>query len=538
MGLPGGLLGVEILTSQQIREIDRRSIAAFGIPEIVLMENAGLQVLNCLQRLYADLSERRILLLCGPGNNGGDALVVARHLHNRRIPFAAMLFGRRSRIRGGAAINLRMLARVGVSPLEVTTRAAWTRARRLLQSSDLVVDGVLGTGLSRPASGLLARVFEDINDADVEVVAVDIPSGLAGDSAEIPGPCVAADHTVTFVRPKIAHVFPPAEALCGEVHVADISIPAEAVARQRIDLSLLEPAELVPHLPLRRAATHKGHYGHVVALAGSRGKAGAARMVALGALRAGCALITLAVPTGIQRGLAPRAMEAMSEGLAETDSGSLAYGSLRSILDLLKGRTAAVLGPGLTDHPETARLVREVVRRARLPIVLDADGLNAFAGEWRLLKRRPDRPLLLTPHPGEMARLMGVSTSQVQSSRVEVARSLARHTGAIVVLKGYRTVIAAPDGQVRINPTGNPGMATGGSGDVLSGILVGLLAQGIAMEHAAAMGVYLHGLAGDLAAEEIGEMPLMARDILARFPRALARIRPPGDSTGEIKETR
>jgi len=529
---------VEILTSQQMRAIDRRAIATFGIPEIVLMENAGLQVLHCMQGVYADLPLRRILLLCGPGNNGGDALVVARHLHNRRISFEAILFGRRGRIRGSAAANLTMLHRAGVKPLEVTTAAGWARVRRRLRTSDLVVDAVLGTGLSRPVSGLLAEVFEEINDADVEVMAVDIPSGLAGDSAEIPGPCLAADHTVTFVRPKIAHVFPPAATVCGEVHVADISIPDEAVARQRVDLSLIEPVELLPHLPLRRAATHKGDYGHAVALAGSRGKAGAARMVALGALRAGCALVTVAVPAGIQRGLAPRAMEAMSEGLAETPRGTLAWGALSDVLTLLEGKSAAAIGPGLSAHPETVRIVREVVRRARLPLVLDADGLNAFAGDWKLLKRRPGRPLLLTPHPGEMARLMGLSTAQVQASRVEVARTLARDTGAYVVLKGYRTVIAAPDGRVRINPTGNPGMATGGSGDVLSGILVGLLAQGIDMGQAAAIGVYLHGLAGDLAAEEIGEMPLMARDILARFPRALARIRPPGTSTGEIKETR
>lgn len=538
MGLPGGLLGVEILTSQQMRRIDRRAIASFGIPEIVLMENAGIQVLNCMQRVFPDLPLRRILLMCGPGNNGGDAFVVARHLHNRHIPFAAILFGRRRRMRGTAATNLGMLARVGVKPIEVTTRAEWTKARRHLRASDLVVDGVLGTGLSRPASGLLAGVFENVNDADVEVMAVDIPSGLAGDSAEIPGPCLAADHTVTFARPKIAHVFPPAATLCGEVHVADISIPDEAITRQRVDLSLIEEDELLPHLPVRGAASHKGDYGHVVALAGSRGKAGAARMVALGAMRAGAALVTLAVPAGIQRGLAPRAMEAMSEGLAETRRGTLARDALRNVLSLLKGKTAAVLGPGLSDEPETVSLVREVVRRARLPLVLDADGLNAFAGEWHLLKRRPGRPLLLTPHPGEMARMLGLTTARVQASRVEVARSLARDTGAHVVLKGYRTVIAMPDGRVRINPTGNPGMATGGSGDVLSGLLVGLLAQGLKMEHAAATGVYLHGLAGDLAAEEIGEMPLMARDILARFPRALARIRPPGTSTGEIKETR
>jgi NAD(P)H-hydrate epimerase len=521
-----------------MREIDRRAIASFGIPEIVLMENAGLQILDCLQLLYADLPLRRILLLCGPGNNGGDALVVARHLHNRNIPFAAVLFGRRSRLRGSAATNLRMLARVGVSPIEVTTRAGWSRARRLLAASDLVVDGILGMGLSRPVSGLLAKMFEDINDADVEVMAVDIPSGLAADSPEVPGPCLVADHTVTFVRPKIAHVFPPAETLCGEVHVADISIPSEAVAQQRVDLSLIEKRELLPHLPLRRAATHKGDYGHVVTLAGSRGKAGAARMVALGALRAGCALVTAAVPVSIERGLAPRAMEAMSEGLAETPLGTIAWSALNDVLALLKGKTAAVIGPGLTTEPETRRLVREVVRRARLPIVLDADGLNAFAGDSHLLKRRPGRPLLLTPHPGEMGRLLGLSTAEVQRSRVETARSLARRLGAHVVLKGYRTVIAAPDGQVRICPTGNPGMATGGSGDVLSGLLVGLLAQGVGVKEAAAIGVYLHGLAGDLAAEEIGEMPLMARDILARFPRALARIRPPGTSTGKIKETR
>jgi len=521
---------VEILTSRQMRNIDRRAVRTFGVPELVLMENAGFQMFGFLARTYEDLPLRRILLLCGRGNNGGDALVLARHLHGHGIPFRSILFGRPRDLRRSAAVQLEILRRVGRAPSEVTSRGEWKAERRHLRSCDLVIDGILGTGLSRPVEGLLAEVFADVNACGADVVAVDIPSGLSGDTAAVPGPCLPADYTVTFARPKLPHILPPAEALCGELRVVDVSIPPEAVEAERCSLRLIGESELVPLLPVRRGDSHKGDHGHALVVAGSRGKGGAARMVALGALRAGCGLLTAAIPSGLEPGFVRGAMEAMTEPLPETPDGTLAAASLRRILSLLPGKRVVAIGPGLTTHPETKKLVRAVVKRARVPVVLDADGLNAFVGETRALSGRR-RPLILTPHPGEMGRLIGVPTAEVVRDRVTAARTFARRHACWLVLKGHRTVIAAPDGMVHVNPTGNPGMAKGGSGDLLTGFLAGLLAQGVEAGAAVRLGVYLHGLAGDLAAADLGEPPILARDLLARFPRALARLRPAGDLT-------
>jgi hydroxyethylthiazole kinase-like uncharacterized protein yjeF len=519
---------VEILTAEEMRTIDRRAVRSFGVPEIVLMENAGLQVFAFLRRSYPDLAVRRVLLLCGRGNNGGDAFVLARHLRNCGVPFTAVLFGRRADVRGSAAANLRVLERLGAAPREVRTPAEWRRARPVLERSDLVIDGILGTGLTRPVEGLLERVFEDVNAADAEVIAVDVPSGLAAGSAAVPGPCIAADRTVTFVRPKIAHLFHPAARLCGELHVADIGIPNEAVAAEGVALRLLREHDVVPLVPVRRADSHKGTYGHVLAVAGSQGKGGAARMVALGALRSGAGLVTAAVPAALQGGFVTRAMEAMTEAMPETDEGTLSDAALAKIMALAEGKQAVAVGPGLTSHPRTRKLIRDLVPRLTIPVILDADGINAFAGGAGLLSGA-DRPLVLTPHPGEMARLIGATVAAVQSRRVEVAREFARRHRSVVVLKGHGSLVATPSGTVFFNPTGNPGMATGGAGDVLTGMIAGLVAQRIEVEGAVKLAVYLHGLAGDFAARRVGEMPLIARDILAAIPRALGRLRPARD---------
>jgi len=527
---------VEILTAEQMRQVDRRTVRAFGVPEIVLMENAGLRLLGFLQSTYPGLRRLRLLLLCGRGNNGGDAFVLARHLHNQCIHFRVVLFGRPGDVRGSAAINLAAIRRLGVEILSVLGPAGWRRVRSLLGESDLVVDGILGTGLSRPVTGLLAKVFEAVNRSGAEIVSVDIPSGLSGDSAGLPGPSIRATHTVTFARPKLPHIFPPARERCGTVHVADVSIPAEAVAAEPGTLELLEPVLLAAALPQRRAESHKGDFGHVLVVAGSRGKGGAARMTALAALRAGCGLVTVAVPESLRGRLVGSAMEVMTEEMPETPLGSLAYEALPRLIRLLEGKQAVAIGPGLTTHPETQKLVRALATRARIPVVLDADGLNAFSGAANLISGAR-RPILLTPHPGEMARLLGASTRDVQNDRIRLASRFASGRRCHLVLKGHLTVIARPDGSVSINPTGNPGMATGGSGDVLTGLLAGLLAQGLDAATAVRLGVYLHGLAGDLAAERIGEIPLLARDILSEFPRALLRIRRL-DPVGEPQEAR
>ena len=516
---------MEILTSQQMRHVDRRAIRKFGLPEAVLMENAGGRVFEVLKGLDENLEARQILLLCGKGNNGGDTFVLARHLRNDGIPFSALLFGRRKEVRGAAATHLRTVERMGIPLAEIRGAAAWKGARRLLDSADLIVDGILGTGLSRPVAGFLARVFREVNQTRALVVSVDIPSGLSGDTGEIPGPCIKADHTVTFVRPKLPHVFPPAEALCGTLHIRDIGIPDEAVAAEKARLDLLDAAGLGPLLPKRRPDSHKGDYGHALVIAGSRGKGGAARLAALGALRAGCGLVTAAVPAGLQSGFVSRAMEVMTEGLPETASGALAATGIDRLLGLLDGKQVVALGPGLGTDAETRRLIHAVVLRARVPVILDADAVNAFAGSTEQLSGR-QRPLVLTPHPGEMGRLVGIPGSAVQGRRLELAREFARRHACHLVLKGHRTLVASPSGRVSVNPTGNPGMATGGSGDVLTGLLAGLIAQGIEAEAAVRLGVYLHGLAGDLAAAEMGEAPLIARDLLLHFPAALQRLRP------------
>jgi len=514
---------VEILTAIQMRAVDRRTVGSFGIPDLVLMENAGLRMADVLFAVIPDLSRRRVLVLCGRGNNGGDGFVVARHLAMRGVAVRALLFARRRQVEGAAAVNLEAARRRGIPIDEVTGPVAWRRARRRLAETDLVVDALLGTGLSRPVEGLLARVMAEVQRSGVEVAAVDIPSGLQGGTGAVPGPTLRASHTVTFCRPKWPHALPPASERCGRVHVVDIGIPSAAVAAEHPTLEWPEPFALAADLPDRPRGAHKGDFGHVLVIAGARGKGGAARMTMLAALRAGAGLVTAAVPRSLQGRLVSGAMEAMTEGLEETADGSLALAALPRLLRLIEGKNVVALGPGLTRHPETERLVRDLVRRIRIPLVLDADGLNAFEGDIDGLPGR--RPLILTPHPGEMARLAGISTRAVQGDRPGAAGGLARRLGCHVVLKGQRTIVARPDGRMSVNPTGNPGMATGGSGDILSGILAGLLAQGLEAGKATRLGVYLHGLAGDLAAARVGEMPLLARDIIEDFPRALRQLR-------------
>ena len=521
---------MEILTGTQMRQVDRHAVARYGIPEIVLMENAGLRMTDVLAAVYPDLARRRVLVLCGPGNNGGDGFVVARHLAQRGVAVRALLFARPAALRGAAAINERATRRLGVPIEPVLSSAGWRRARRALGTSDLVIDALLGTGLTRPVSGLLAMVIDDLTRALVEVAAVDIPSGLSGDAGGIPGPVVRAAHTVAFCRPKPPHLLPPASEFCGRVHVADISIPAAAVASVRARLTWPEPPALAASLPRRPRAGHKGTFGHVLVIAGARGKAGAARMTALAALRSGAGLVTVALPRCLEDRLAPGAMEVMTLGCDETPEGTLAASALPALRQALAGKDAVALGPGLTTHPEVLKLVRALVPRIRVPLVLDADGLNAFAGHPRGL-RRSRRALLMTPHPGEMARLSGTTGAKVLADRLGMAERMARRLKAQVILKGYRTIVASPDGSASINPTGNPGMGTGGSGDVLTGLLAGLLAQGMEAGDAARAGVYLHGLAGDLAAGRLGEEPLLARDLLDQYPRALrclkAAVPPP-----------
>jgi NAD(P)H-hydrate epimerase len=515
---------VDILTDQQMRQADRRAIDGFRIPEIALMENAGQKVASLLLGLRPPATRPRVLVVCGPGNNGGDGLVAARHLLNHGVVARIAMPLGRPRRGGAAAANFAAVRRLGLPLHAGRGRDVLRLLKADLEWCDLIVDALFGTGLSRPLSGPAAQVVEALNRSGRVVVAVDLPSGLRGDSSDIAGPAVRARHTVALARPKVPHVFPPARDLCGRVVVADIAIPPQAIAAARPTLSLNEPDSLRLALPVRRPDSHKGDYGHVLVVAGSRGKGGAARLSALGALRAGAGLVTAAVPESLTTRFLPGAMEVMTEGLEETSEGTIARRALPRLRRLLDGKRAVAIGPGLTTHEETSALVRELVGAVRVPLVLDADGLNAFAGKARRLSGRR-RPLLLTPHPGEMGRLTGRGTSGVQADRIGAARALAAAGGCHVVLKGHQTLIASPDRHVAVNPTGNPAMATAGMGDVLTGLLAGLLAQGIEAGAAARLGVYVHGLAGDLAAGPDGGTPILARDLLDACPRAFRLLR-------------
>ncbi len=520
---------MKILTAAQMQRIDRLTTERYGVPSLTLMENAGRGVVEFFESRFAPLARHGIVILCGRGNNGGDGMVVARVLRERGCTSRVMLFAEPDALKGDARINWERLAASG-APEVIADAAAWKRALPEIQESTLVIDALFGTGLSKPVEGFFVEVVRDINHSfpHAKVVAVDLPSGISADSGDLIGDCVRADASVTFTAPKIAHVFPPACDRMGEWVVKPIGTPSEALASDPELLLNLTTREDLGWLAAPRARdAHKGGFGHVLILAGSVAKTGAAAMAAKAALRAGAGLVTIATAKSALPIIASLGMEFMTEPLPETDSGSVSlrafdYGRFDQ---LVEGKDVLAVGPGLGTHPETIELVRAVTKKYQLPMVLDADGLNAFAGQMDSFLAS-ERVRVLTPHPGEMARLTGQTIQEIQQNRLAAAREFTRRHGATLVLKGYRTLIAARGGQVWVNPTGNPGMASGGTGDVLTGLIAGLLAQHAARPPAevAAAAVYLHGLAGDLAAKEVGETSLIAGDLLEAIPRAFRSL--------------
>jgi NAD(P)H-hydrate epimerase len=495
------------------------------------MENAGGRVVEFLTGRFPDLARRRIVVLCGRGNNGGDGFVVARRLRVCGATATVILVDDPEAVRGDASVNLKRWREIGGELRVARLAAEWEAAKGILPRADLVVDAMLGTGLRGPAEGMYRRAIEDLNrrSANSTVVAVDIPSGLPSDAEVIPGEAVTADFTVTFTAPKFGQVTYPATEKVGVLIVRSIGSPRQLIEEVgKGTLRWLEPGEFASLRLRRKPDTNKGNYGHALIVAGSRGKSGAAVLAAWAALRVGVGLVTVAAPDVILPIVAIPVPEVMTEPMHSTDAGTISMRSLEygHFADLRKGKSAMALGPGLSTHQETQLFIRSVMEDSALPIILDADGLNAFSGRTDTFKRRHAPTLTLTPHPGEMARLIGGTVQDVQMRRLEVAQRAAADWDAFIVLKGHQTVVAAPDGRALINSTGNPGMATGGTGDVLTGMLAGLAAQ-FAPEHwevPLGLGVYLHGLAGDIAATELGEAPLMATDLIRAIPRAYAQV--------------
>jgi len=522
---------MKILTVEEMREVDRLTAEGCGIPTLTLMENAGARVAEFIQQRFPSFRQRRIVVICGKGNNGGDGLVAARYLREAGAKPVVFLLAAASELRGDAAANLKRWQDLPGELQLAPDARAWDDAKTSLESAEIIVDALLGTGARGPVEGLLRHVIEWVNGSipRAQIISVDIPSGLSADTGEFEGAAITANYTITFTAPKAGFFLGSAQECLGQLLVRDIGSPPNLIEEVgKGKLRWLEPREFLPFAVPRGPSGHKGDYGHALVIAGSVGKSGAAVLAGWAASRAGAGLVTVATAEPALATIAAHTPELMTEPLAATGSGSISVHSLVGdrLDNILRGKRALAMGPGLGLHPETQQFVRVLVsKRPLIPLILDADGLNAFDGHTAEL-RGSNGMLALTPHPGEMARLLGTTAKEVQSHRVEIARKAAADWGAHVILKGHHTVIAAPTGAVFINSTGNPGMGTGGTGDVLTGMLAGLTAQygSRDWERVLAFGVYLHGLAGDLAYADFGEAPLMATDLIHAIPHAYQRF--------------
>ena len=514
---------MRILTAAQMREADRFTIEEIGIPSLVLMENAGRQVVAAMESVYEEQLAGRVAVLCGRGNNGGDGFLVARTLLQRGIDTAVFVVGALGDVRGDARTNLDILGRLGVTVVEIGDEQTWELHFSEISQCTLIVDAIFGTGLKSPVAGMLETVIADVNASDIPIVSIDIPSGLSADTPHLIGDCINASMTVTLAAPKLPLVLPPGEAYAGDVVIADIGIPYEVI--EGLDgkhVELLTPEQIRELIEPRAADSHKGDFGRVTIVAGSRGKTGAAHMAAMGALRSGAGLVTVATPASCLSIVASMAPEFMTEPLGGSGDPAVTPAAVEQVLELTHDVIAC--GPGLGRSPEVGEFVRLLIERATVPLVLDADAVTVLADDPGRLIGKEERDVIITPHPGEMARLIGASVEEVQANRIEVASDFATTHRVYVVLKGHRTVIATPEGRVYINPTGNPGMATGGTGDVLTGMIAAWLAQLLDAEAACRLAVFLHGAAGDLAEASEGQVAMTATDLLAHLGEALTGL--------------
>jgi NAD(P)H-hydrate epimerase len=513
-----------LVSASEMQAMDRRTIESFGIPGRVLMECAGRGATRWLLNKFGDLQKKRIGVFAGRGNNGGDGFVMARYLHQKGIGVTVFLLTERKRVGGDADANLRLLEPLGVPVLEIADEFAFSDQKALMLDHDIYVDAILGTGLKSAVRGYFRQVIEFITQSQKPVLAVDIPSGINADTGQICGVAVRAAATATFAFAKHGHFQYPGANYCGDLKIIDIGIPpfiTEAIGPKQW---LLTPQAIGKILPNRAPDTHKGHTGHALIISGSTGKTGAAAMAAMSAMRVGAGLVTLGIPISLNPTLEASIMEAMTVPLAETAAGELDESALDAICTLLPGKRCLALGPGIGTSDSTRKLIIKLIQRCPIPMVIDADGLNCLASRVDLLKQ-VNVPIILTPHPGEMARLIERPAAEVQADRIACARSFSTKYQVTTVLKGAYTVIAFSDGTIRVNPSGNPGMASGGMGDVLTGMITGLIAQNIEPELAACAGVYLHGAAADEVEAQMGPLGYLATDVMNVLPAQIVKVR-------------
>lgn len=514
---------MNVVTGTQMQALDRRTIEEGRVPSLVLMERAGAGVVQFLQERFGPLRGKTVTVVCGKGNNGGDGFVVARLLRRQHARVSVLLLTPPADLSRDAATMYRRWIRTGGS-LTSKRFLSSDQAGPILSTSDLIVDALLGTGLSTEVTGIYRDAILLINRSGKPVVAVDIPSGIHADSGARMGQAVCATTTVTFGLPKLGLYVGAGIDHAGTIKVVDIGIPANYIEALNIRTIVVTKEFVANALPVRTPSAHKGTFGHAGILAGSVGKTGAAALAARAALRMGTGLVTVGIPSSVNDVLEAKLLEAMTFPLPETKARTLARSGFDRVLAFIQARSALAVGPGLSTHPETVDLIQSLMKHIDRPSVFDADALNALAGRAALLTECKIPPIL-TPHPGEMARLEVEATSQsINADRLGTARRFARERGVYLVLKGARTVIARPDGLLAICPTGNAGMATAGTGDVLTGMVVGLLAQKVPSWEAACSATYLHGAAGDLAAQRLGQAGMLAGDVIDQIPHALQAI--------------
>ena len=518
---------MNLVTACEMQTMDRLTIESFGIPGIVLMENAGRGATRFFLETVFENKTQQIGVMAGRGNNGGDGYVMARYLAQQGCHVTVFILAQSGRVQGDAAANLKLLAPLGIPIIELPDLNAFENHNATLVKQDIWIDAILGTGLKSDVRGYFKEVIRFINHQKKPVFAVDIPSGLNSDTGQPCGIAIKAQATATFAFAKTGHLLYPGAAYSGEIGIVEIGIPPHIAAQVAPDVKyvqLLTPDKLRDALPLRRPDAHKGRTGHLLVIAGSTGKTGAAAMTAMSAMRIGAGLVTIGLPEQINPVLEVQAIEAMTAPLPATSDGCLNEQAIEPLLELLIGKQCLAIGPGLGTAPETGRLIRALIRKTRVPVVIDADGLNHLTGHTSLLKEL-EIPIVLTPHPGEMARLTDLTVTQVQQDRLGCARNFADKFNVHTVLKGARTVIAHPMQGTAINPTGNAGMASGGMGDVLTGCIAGLITQGCSPGAAAQIGTFLHGAAADYLASTIGTYGFLATEVMNTLPLQLDTLR-------------
>ncbi|QGG49112.1 NAD(P)H-hydrate dehydratase [Heliorestis convoluta] len=512
---------MRVVTAAEMNRMDQRATEEYGIPSLLLMENAGIEVAKQVTKLLGGTCEgKSILILCGKGSNGGDGFVVARHLLNKGADVKLFLLAPERDVRGDALTNLTIYKRMGGKIYALMDQKDLNALRMGLLSTHLVVDAIYGTGFSGTVPKLITRAIEMLNELALPTLAVDVPSGLEVNTGKISNICLKATMTVTFGLPKLGLLLEPGASVAGKLVVVDISIPRDLLDNPLLTRRLLTSKVCKSWLRQRDPEAHKGNFGHLLIMGGSNGMAGAITLTVQGALRSGTGKTTVAVPEGIASYVIPQVSEAMSLSLS-APQGRLEASALEG--KSFDSFTSFVVGPGLGRYGEAALFLQEFLEKTKGPVVIDADALMALEGNIESLAAAQG-PLVLTPHPGEMARLTGLTIEEIQQNRLQVVTHFAKDWGVTIALKGARTLIATAEGELFINPTGNPGMATAGSGDVLAGVLGSLLAQGYSPAQGAALAVYVHGLAGDIAVELYGHKAMKAGDIVASLPAAWKRI--------------